>query len=259
MLFATYSTGYKSGGFDTGTGTTVGNNRVFFPETVTNYEVGAKTELLDRRLRLNATAFRMDVDDFQLRSYNGTFYAVRNAGSLRQQGVEFEIGARPTDELELSLSGTRLASKYTDFRNAPPLPGLTGVQDLTGTRAPYSPKWQGAAAVDYTRNITDTLDLHFNVHAGFTSDIDVGIAGDGNPQGIQPGYALLGSRLAIGDQDGRWEAALALENITDRGYCVTKYSQVLAAGLGQQSNGAGTLRCVLGEPRTVRASIKYNF
>lgn len=259
MFFATYSTGYKSGGFDTGTGTAVGNNRVFSPETVTNYEIGAKSELLDRKLRLNATLFRMDVNDFQLRSYNGTFYAVRNAGNLRQQGVEFDIAVRPATGLELSLSATRLDSEYTDFQNAPPLPGLTGVQDLTGTRAPYSPKWQGTAAIDYSHGISSDLELRMNVHAGFNSDIDVGIAGDGNQQGIQPGYALLGARLAIGGSNDRWEAALSVENITDKGICVTKYSQVLSAGLGQQSNGTGTLRCVLGEPRTARASVKFRF
>lgn len=259
MLFATYSTGYKSGGFDTGTGTAVGNNRVFFPETVTNYEIGAKTELLDRKLRLNATLFRMDVNDFQLRSYNGTFYAVRNAGNLRQQGVEFDIAVRPAQGLELSLAATRLDSEYTDFRNAPPLPGLSGVQDLTGARAPYSPKWQGTAAIDYAHGLSSDLEMRVNIHAGFNSDIDVGIAGDGNPQGVQPGYALLGARLAIGATDERWEAALSVENITDKGYCVTKYGQVLSAGLRQQSNGTGTLRCVLGEPRTARASVKFRF
>lgn len=259
MFYATYSTGYKSGGFDTGTGNVLGNNRVFFPETVTNYEVGAKTQFFDRRLRLNASLFRMDIDDFQLRSYNGTFYVVRNAGTLRQQGIEFDIAVRPNDNLELSLSGTRLDSEYTDFQNAPNLPGLSGVQDLTGSRAPYSPKWQGTAAIDYTHGVGKDMELHLNVHAGFNSDIDVGIAGDGNPQGVQPGYALLGSRLAISGPGDIWEAAISVENITDKGYCVSKFGQVQGAALGLTANGSGVLRCVLGEPRTARASVKFRF
>jgi iron complex outermembrane receptor protein len=259
MLFATVSTGYKSGGFDTGTGNTLGNARVFAPETVTNYEIGAKTQFLDRRLTLNATLFRMDVDDFQLRSFNGTFYVVRNAGSIRQQGVEFDISARPVNGLTLSLSGTRLASKYTDFRNAPPRPGLTGVQDLTGARVSYSPKWQGTAAVDYSRQLASGYRLGANAHLGFNSDIDVGIAGDGNPQGVQSEYALLGGRLSFTLPDDRWELALLGENLTDKGYCVTQYGMTLAAGLGLAAGGQTVMRCVLGEPRTIRGSVSLRF
>lgn len=259
MVFATVSTGYKSGGFDTGTGNALGNNRNFDPELVTNYEIGAKTQLLDRRLTLNATLFRMDIDDFQLRSYDGNFYVVRNAGSIRQQGVEFDVVGHVTPDLTLSVSATRLDSEYTDFRNAPPRPGLTGVQDLTGTRVSYSPKWQGTAAVDYSREFASGHEVNLNVHLGFTSDVDVGIAGDGNPQGIQPGYALLGSRFSVVTADKRWEFALMGENLTDKGYCVTRYGQTLAAGLGVAANGSSIQRCVLGEPRTIRGSVSFRF
>ncbi len=259
MLYATVSTGYKSGGFDTGTGSVLGNNRVFNPETVTNYELGAKTQFADRKITVNATLFRMDIQDFQLRSYNGTFYLVRNAGSIRQQGVEFDLGFRPVKGLALTLSGTRLDSEYTEFRNAPPRPGLTGPQDLTGYRVPYSPKWQGTAAVDYTGELGGGYRFNLNGHMGFTSDIDVGIAGDGSPQGLQPGYALIGTRIALAGPDNRWEAALSAENLTDKGYCVTKFGQVQATALGLTANGNSVMRCILGEPRTIRGSIKLNF
>ncbi|WP_308238040.1 TonB-dependent receptor [Phenylobacterium sp. J426] len=151
MVFATVSTGYKSGGFDSGTGNVLGTARVFAPEETTNYELGVKSDLLDGRLTANATAFVTEIDGFQLRSYNGTFFSVRNAGSIRQRGVEFEFVGRPTDDLTLSLSGTRLDSEYTDFRNAPGLPGFGGIQDLTGARAAFSPKWQGVVSADYER------------------------------------------------------------------------------------------------------------
>ncbi|OWK33152.1 TonB-dependent receptor [Sphingomonas dokdonensis] len=259
MLYATVSTGYKSGGFDTGTGSVLGNNRVFEPETVTNYEIGAKTQFANRKVTVNATLFRMDIEDFQLRSYNGTFYLVRNAGSIRQQGVEFDLAVRPARGLALTFSGTRLASEYTSFQNAPPRPGRSGPQDLTGYRVPYSPKWQGTGAIDYTGELGGGYNFNINGHVGFTSDVDVGIAGDGNPDGRQPGYALLGTRLSLAGPDNRWEAALSAENLTDKGYCVTKFGQVQAGALGLVSDGSSVLRCVLGEPRTIRGSIKVNF
>lgn len=261
MLFATVSTGYKSGGFDSGTGNTLGTARVFQPETTMNYEVGFKTEFLDRRLTVNNTFFRMDIDQFQLRSYNGTFFSVRNAGSIRQQGAEFDITGRPTRELTLGVSATRLASEYTDFRNAPGLPGFGGTQDLTGKRVSFSPKWQGSASVDYRTKLTDNLSIGANSRLAFISDIDLGGAGDANPQGIQQGYALLGARLSVYGPSERWEVAVSGENLTDKGYCTLKYSQTLNGplGLNNAATGGTVQRCVLGEPRVVRVSAKVRF
>ena len=259
MLFATVSTGYKSGGFDSGTGSTLGNNRVFQPETTTNYELGYKTQFFDRRLTINNTLFRMDIDQFQLRSYNGTAFSVRNAGSIRQQGAEFEVTGRPMANLTLGVAATRLASEYTEFNNAPARPGLTGVQNLTGRRVSFSPKWQGVVSGDYRHGIGDGLSLALNSRLAFVSDTDVGSAGDGNPQGNQPGYALLGARLSLFGPDDRWELAVSGENLTDRGYCTLKYAQTLGGPLGLNSAGATVQRCVLGEPRLLRASAKLRF
>ena len=261
MVFATVSTGYKSGGFDSGTGNTLGTARVFQPETTMNYEVGLKSEFLDRHVTLNGTLFRMDVDQFQLRSYNGTFFSVRNAGSIRQQGLEFDITARPTRELTLGVSATRLASEYTDFRNAPGLPGFGGTQDLTGARVAFSPKWQGTASVNYRTKLTDTLSFGANSRLAFISDIDVGGAGDANPQAVQQGYALLGTRLSIFEPAERWELALSGENLTNKGYCTLKYSQTLNGPLGLNNpvTGGTVQRCVLGEPRVLRVSAKIRF
>jgi iron complex outermembrane receptor protein len=261
MLFATVSSGYKSGGLDSGTGNTLGTARVFRPETTTNYELGFKTQTLGRKLTVNGTLFRMDIDEFQLRSYNGVFFSVRNAGSIRQQGMEFEVTARPAKDLVLGLAATRLASRYTDFRNAPGLPGFGGTQNLTGARLPFSPKWQGNASIDYRVPSIGGWDVGFNTRLAFTSDIDVGGGGDANPQGIQDGYSLLGARVTLFSPSDRLEFAVAGENLTDQGYCTLKYSQTLAAGLGlnDPATGGTVQRCVLGEPRTVRFSAKLRF
>lgn len=261
MLFATLSTGYKSGGFDSGAGTVLGVNRVFDPETVQNYELGAKTQWLDRRLTLNATLFRTDIDDFQLRSYDGTAFRVQNAGSIRQQGVEFEIQARPVTDLVMSLSGTRLYSEYTSFENAPNLPALGGTQDLTGQRVPYSPKWQGSGDIDYRTPLFSGFDLGLNGRVAFTSDIDVGGAADNNTQGIQPGYALLGARVTLFGPDDRYQIAFSGDNLTDKGYCTGIYGQSFGAllGLNDPATGGTAQRCILGQPRTYRISARVRF
>lgn len=259
MVYATYSTGYKSGGFDAGTGTTLGNRRVFRPELVKDIEVGFKSQWWDRRVTLNANYFRMDVDDFQLRAYDGTAFSIRNAGSIRQQGIEFETSVRPIKGLNVGVSGTRLGSEYTDFKNAPPLPGLTGVQDLTGQRVPFSPKWSGSANAGYETKIADDWSLNLSGILSFTSDVNVGTGGDGNPQGLQKGYSLLSLRVAVLTLGDRLEFALSGDNVTDERYCLNKNAQVLGGPLGVNAGGVGLLRCVLGEPRTIKGSARIRF
>lgn len=260
MVFATYATGYKSGGFDAGNGAVLGQNRVFDPELTTNYEIGIKSQFLDRRLTANATLFRTDIDDFQLRSYNGLAFSVRNAGSIRQQGVEFELRARPVGGLSLGVAGTYLDSEYTDFQNAPGLPGFGGVQDLTGQRAPTSPEWQGNVNASYTGTLSDNagMDWSLSSNLAFQSDSDVGTNGDNNPQGIQSGYALLGARFAILDANERWELYLAGDNLTDKRYCNLIFPHPFNGPLGltDPDTGGAVQRCTLAEPRTIRIGVK---
>ena len=261
IIFATYSTGYKSGGFDAGNGAVLGLNRVFRPELTTNYELGAKTQWFNRRLTLNATLFRTNVSDFQLRSFNGTTFSVRNAGSLRQQGVEFEISARPVHGLSLGFIGVYLDGKYTSFTNAPNLPGRAGTRDLTGTLTPSSPKWQGVASASYTGQLPSPSGMHWTLSGNyqFQSLSDVGGAGDGNPQGFEPAYGVLSARLAIGAENDRWEVFVAGDNINDKRYCAVRFSQVLGAALGVVDAGQGQTvqRCVLADPRVVRIGAKF--
>ena len=71
----------------------------FDPEAVTDYEIGAKIDLFDRRLRLNLAAFNSDVDDVQRNVIgvgNGRLVSgVENAASARIQGLEAELTVAP--------------------------------------------------------------------------------------------------------------------------------------------------------------------
>lgn len=259
MLFATYATGYKSGGFDDGTGAALGSaQRIYRPELVKDYEIGIKSQWLDRKLTANLTLFRMDISDFQLRSYNGSAFSVRNAGSIRQEGAEFELSVRPAEGLTLGVSGTRLRSKYTDFQNAPNLPGLGGTQDFTG-RSSGAPKWSGSANMSYQRDISADWGLNFSSNLQFTSRTNVGSARDLNPDGYQQGYGLLGARLALFSIDEKLEFAVSGDNLTDQRYCISINSQVFGGLLGVVSNGKGMVRCVLGETRSFKVSARMKF
>ena len=137
MLFATASTGYKSGGFNSQSGGSESpweERRIFGPEETTNYELGVKSTLLDGAMTANATLFRMDVDDFQDRAFDGLSFIVLNAGELRQQGVEADINWAPIEQLRIvRASVTWIPSTWTS--RAPRRCRVVAPQDLKGASA----------------------------------------------------------------------------------------------------------------------------
>ncbi|MDZ4372152.1 MAG: TonB-dependent receptor [Phenylobacterium sp.] len=264
MVFASYSTGFKSGGFDSApatSGPSTAATRTFLAETVDNWELGVKSQLFDRRLVANVTAFRSTIDDLQFRSYDGLQFRTRNNGKARQQGIEFDTIARPIAPLTLTLSGTYLDSEYLDFQGAPGLPGFGGVQDLSGQRLPYSPKWQGAVSAQYIGDLVNEMTWMARADLSFSSKVNLASAGDNNPDADQKGYQLLSVRLALRGPDQRWEVAAIAQNLTNETYCTGIFNQPNgpAFGLNNPVTGGTALRCTLNDPRTVAVEFKANF
>ena len=262
LIFANYSTGYKSGGFDVGGGVPAAANRIFRSEKSDNIELGFKSQFLDRRVTANVTLFRLTVDDFQLRSFDPAIglFGVRNAGSIRQQGVDFDLSVRPTTGLTLGMVATVLDSEYTSFANAPNRPGLAGVQDLTGQRATFSPKYRGVLSADYRTPIGSALEANASADLTITSRANIGLEADNNRQAIEPGYSLLGARVGLGAPGGRWQVFLQGENLTDKGYCTARAAQTLGAAFGLlDGRGNSVQTCYVGTPRTVRVGVSTRF
>src|SRR4030095_9801516 len=89
----------------------------------------------------------------QDRAFDGTSFTVRNAGNLRQQGVEADLIVAPVRNLVFTASMAYLDSEFTDYRNAPGLPGIGGVQDLTGKPVTFSPEFTGRLGVDWSGDV----------------------------------------------------------------------------------------------------------
>ena len=133
LFFGSYSTGYKSAGYNSGAGSpslttrraaTAADvvrpeRRVFDRETTENWELGAKTSWLESQADANLTFYRMDINGFQDRAFDGTSFTVRNAGNLRHQGFEFDGVAKPLRNLSLFASVAYLDSEFTEYDNAP--------------------------------------------------------------------------------------------------------------------------------------------
>ncbi|AUW60070.1 TonB-dependent receptor [Sphingobium sp. SCG-1] len=161
LLYATVSTGYKAGGFNEGclAGQTnctapVPASALFYrPETLTSYEAGLKTALLDRKLRLAASVFHYDYSNLQLSQVSATYcggpcLVISNAGKAKIDGVELEMAAQPSPRNRFDLSVNWLKARYTDYQVTP------GVE-FSGEKLDRSPEWTATAGYSYTLPIGD--------------------------------------------------------------------------------------------------------
>ena len=255
MLFATTSTGFKSGGFNSeGTATPLTREqRGFAPEDTTNYELGIKSQFFSNTVQLNATLFRMDIEDYQDRSFDGISLLVRNAGELRSQGVETDFVWVPLEQLTLTGGISYLDTEFQDYRGASPLPGGQP-QDLTGESAHFAPEWQGSLVADWADSFAPIAGTEYFLRGEtqFVDNINVGTTTNQNPQSVQEGYSLFNARVGLRAADDRWEANLFGRNLTDVGYCVNILEQPFGSALGgvNAANNTSAMRCVVGEPLT---------
>jgi len=263
MLFATLSTGYKSGGFNNLSGgkEALGvERRIFAPEETSNYELGVKSTLLDGSMTVNATLYRTDVDDFQDRAFDGLSFIVVNAGELRQQGMEADINWAPIEPLRIVAGISYLDSEYLSFEGAPGLPG-GDVQDLSGERRNYSPEWQTSISADWTQSFANGMEWFVGGSYSWVDEQNIGASSNNNPQSLQESYALLNARVGVRSEAGDWDVTLFGNNITDEGYCQTIYNQGFGGPLGAVDAATNTSvqRCALGAPQTWNLKASYHF
>lgn len=174
MAYASVSRGYKSGTFNTLPLTGAPAR----PEIVDAYEIGLKSELFDRHIRLNGALFWNDIKDPQVFTLitQGVVSGVglTNAQKARVRGGEFETNAILARGLTLRGAATYLDGEYLEFTNAP-IYSLNGTTlqgpvlgNASGNRPPNVPKWRFSFGADYTVD-TDPGKLVGNVSLSYAS------------------------------------------------------------------------------------------
>ncbi len=112
--YARVATGYKTGGFNPR-----GSSTSFDPEKVTSYELGLKSELFDRQIRLNLAGFYTIYRDMQVSQFeagtDGATSVTVNAGKAKYTGIEAELLAQITPGLTLSSNAGYVHRKYTRY------------------------------------------------------------------------------------------------------------------------------------------------
>lgn len=223
MSYASYSRGFKAGGFN-GSDTT-GNisNMPFSPEHVNAYEVGIKTRWLDDTVLLNLDYFRSDYTALQVvveqgYSTGNGVAVVRNAAASRSQGLEFEGQWVLSKAFRLSSNVTYLHSRYLDYKNAAPtaLDLSQGIQqqDLSGAPTEYAPNWSGSVTGTFSQPLPGGYVFYADLTPFFTSGYYLLASEDF--EGRQPGYVRLDARLSIESSNHHFGLDLIGKNLTNR-------------------------------------------
>ncbi|WCM26044.1 TonB-dependent receptor [Sphingomonas sp. QA11] len=137
--------------------------REFAPDTTTDYEIGIKTELLDRRLSFELTGFYTDWNNIQLIASIGGFGVNTNGGKASSKGVELSATAKPVPGLTLAASGAYFDAVLNDDA-----PAVVGGHD--GDRLPYAPRFASTLSADYERALGDRVTGTIGASWRYTGD-----------------------------------------------------------------------------------------
>lgn len=237
MFYASATRGFKSGGFNF-TAVLPGG---YDEEDLWAYEFGVKSDFAGDRLRLNATGFFYDYEDLQVQAFVVPGQVdVSNAATASITGVEVEAMAKPTAELDLSLSVSYLDAEYDEYTAAPVFGG--GTVDASGRRLNNSPEWSYSLSAQYTR---DFKWGSIYLRGDYSWQDEIFFTADNNDIDRQASYGLLNGSVGYVSRDQRLEIALWTRNLTDEEY-VTGTAQFPLVRAGR-----------FGSPRTFGIRISY--
>jgi iron complex outermembrane receptor protein len=246
-LYATYSRGFKSGGFNI-SGV---SNSPFQPEKVDAFEVGLKTSPR-RPVSANVSAFYYKYKNQQVLSAVNGLNVTANAASSNIKGVDIELVATPAEGLTLTAGAAYLHAKFDRYPAAvvnSPTGGpacrcgnFTDTVNLSGGQEPFSPKFTIGGTADYRTALAQgEIDLSVSVYHTSRSFFDP------NARVEQPAYTTLAARASYTPEGTKFTVYAYGRNLTNERYINTTFINNLGDG------ATYTL------PRTFGVGAKYAF
>ncbi len=274
-VYASYSRGYKAGGFNTDqdavdlvAGSKVDNSR-FEPEFADSYEIGVKGTYLDGRARINIAGFVSKFEDFQLNTFTGLGFIVENVALVESRGGEVEAFLSPIEGMTVTFGVTYADTRYADhiglcfpfqdtigqtnrcapFADTPP-GGFAEDFIIDGNRITNAPAWTGSASMYYEHALPVATEW-----TGFVS-LNTAYRGRHNtgsnlhPLKFEGAHWFLNSVLGVRSPDGDWELSLWGTNLTN-----TLDRSIVFDTVFQ----GGSFSAFLNPPRMWGGALRYNF
>lgn len=275
LLFATVSTGFKSGGFyaaSPGPNPAAPENS-YEPEKLKAYTIGSRNRFLDDRLQVNAEAFYWDYKNKQestigFTAGGGLALEIFNAANATLKGLSLDIKAKPS-----SLDTVSLFAEYNDatygsfvykepdaffspggvgckFEALPAAPGALGFTQVNCSGFPliHAPRWTGSTSYEHRFPVPGGSSLSAQIDAQVSSPYF--LAPDYTPQSKAAGYVEGNASLSYIPPVGSWSVTAWVRNFTDR----PVYTGGNEAPLEPPLHFSG-----INPPRTFGLRAKYSF
>jgi iron complex outermembrane receptor protein len=261
MIFASYNEGFKSGGFNI---SNAGTPPVK-PEILYATEAGFKSDLFDRRVRFNASAFYYDYKDIQVSEFQQFNIIETNGAGATLYGVDVDTQAAVNNNLTLRGGFEWLSDRFNSFPNAPgytPVPialggGFTAINNpatglpgfnASGKQIPFAPTLTANAAATYKiptpKGPLDFTISYYHNSGSYTSANNISVL-------RVPEYDLVNLIAGWTSPDNKYRISVFVDNLTDEGY-INSFPPTSA-------NPGGWAEVIYGPPRTVGVELRVQY
>ncbi|MET0369829.1 MAG: TonB-dependent receptor [Sphingobium sp.] len=257
LIYARTAKGYKSGGFNLRGSADPLTFAPFDPETVTDYEIGLKSDWFDRRLRANFAVYQSNYNDIQQTILAptqvcsgtppvctpGTVTVVDNAAKGRVRGAEAEITVVPINGLTLRGTYSYTNAKYVEYRD------LLG-NDLSQQPFVYVPKVSYSLSARQEipmDNGEAAIQVDFNHKGSITISPNSPVSGTG----ILASYNIVNARVSKTFIRENFDVAFFAKNLFGKKY--------YTGGFDFTPSGLGWSVATVGEPTVFGSEVTLRF
>jgi iron complex outermembrane receptor protein len=239
LFYASYSRGYRGSAFNAQALFDPSELTVAKPETISSYEAGFKSQLFNRMLQLNCSAFYYDYKNQQFIDIDPVSAAQRlvNLPKSRIIGAELELVARPTDALQLNGSISLLDTKVKQ--------GTLQGSSIIGNELANAPRLSAyyEASWKMAELAAGSINLHVDGHYSSRQWFELQNYLD------QKSYTIVNGSISFQSDHDRWKLSAWAKNVFNKLYYTARLD---VSNFGFVANH-------LGAPRTYGVSVDHTF
>lgn len=251
-LYTTLSSSFKSGGFNGRLAD--GQLEPYDEETLTSFELGLKTQLLNDSIRINAAVFYNQYDDLQVSSFEATadgsalLPVFSNAGEAIMQGIEIEATFLLSESFRINANIGYLDAEYKEFFAEADSANNTVIDVSDEREMVNAPKWDAFLGLSYDLTIQELGVLTLVADMSYRSKTYLEV--NSSEALAQDGYTLFNAGLMLEPFEGHWQIMLGGKNLSNKEYRTHAFDLSAFPGVELGYYNA---------PRTYSLSASYQF
>ncbi len=268
MLYASFGTGYKSGGTNTDRINPI-FSQTFGPESSEAIEIGMKADFPAANVRVNIALHDTQIEDLQTNAFTGAGFNLQNAGNADTKGGEIDLWWQPTELFELQLSYAHNKADFENFLNGTcwvATPFLTGrvdpgfdpsqgpfsptssTCDRSGDRVSSNPEDSFYAGLQQSFRLGSATRGYIRAEYSYLSDTMTD--GNNEPLKLRPSFDFIHARVGLEFEELGTDLSFWVRNATDERFYETVFDV---------PTQDGKLNAYPHEPRTWGITVRKHF